>query len=203
MINSILAGGAISLGGLVFLSYSGTDKFIASFLFSIGLICVLLFNLNLFTGKLAFKHNLKNPMHLVEVYIGNIIGCGIMSLITTHRIKLISNDLVLAKLEKPIMNIIGDGILCEICIIIAVLGWGMFKTEITRCLIVILGVVVFILTGAEHIIADMFYIFTAITVNINLLKDPRIYIFIIFVTLGNILGAVILHLLIKFRKALT
>ncbi|MBQ2095540.1 MAG: formate/nitrite transporter family protein, partial [Firmicutes bacterium] len=51
-IGAILAGAAIGLGGLVFLSVD--SKVIGSFLFTIGLFTVCTMGLNLFTGKVCY-----------------------------------------------------------------------------------------------------------------------------------------------------
>ena len=49
-IRSICAGAAIALGGTVFLACS--NKIVGAFLFAIGLLTVLVFGFDLFTGKI-------------------------------------------------------------------------------------------------------------------------------------------------------
>ena len=50
--SAVLAGMAISLGGIVFLSVE--NKVIGSLLFAVGLLTILAFKLNLFTGKAPY-----------------------------------------------------------------------------------------------------------------------------------------------------
>lgn len=51
--NGIYAGMVIGLGGYIYLLSS--DKIIGSFLFSLGLLSVLMFDLDLYTGKVCYR----------------------------------------------------------------------------------------------------------------------------------------------------
>ena len=51
-IKAILAGAAISIGGIVFLSCD--VKYVGAFLFSTGLVTVCMFGFNLYTGKIGY-----------------------------------------------------------------------------------------------------------------------------------------------------
>ena len=67
-------------------------------------------------------------------------------------------------------------------IFIAVYGFSQVKNDIRRCLIVIMSVMAFVLSGGEHCIADMFYLAFSGKVFASI-------IFVIEVTIGNIIGA--------------
>ena len=52
ILKSFLAGVAIALGGYVYLSCE--NKYVGAFLFSVGLLTVLYFGLNLYTGRIGY-----------------------------------------------------------------------------------------------------------------------------------------------------
>ncbi len=185
LIRSICAGAAISLGGTVFLSCE--NKIAGAMLFSVGLITVLVFGFDLFTGKACSEAFIKKPLMLVLIWVGNLIGAVAFGLMTSVRPALLetASTLAAAKLDKPFYAVIVDGIICEFCIALAVRGYA--KAEgFGRFLIVVFGVMTFILCGAEHVVADMFYFACARTSDIV----PTL-IFLFWTTLGNTAGGII------------
>ena len=184
-IRAICAGAAIALGGTVFLSCQ--DKVAGACLFSVGLISVLVFGFDLFTGKACNGEFLKKPGTLALIWLGNFVGAALFGLMVSTHGPLYDTASVLsaAKLDKPIYIVIIDGIICELCIAIAVYGYK--KAEgFGKYLIVVLGVMVFILCGSEHVVADMFYLAAARTVRI-----VDAFLFLLWTTIGNILGGII------------
>ncbi|MCR5768125.1 MAG: formate/nitrite transporter family protein [Lachnospiraceae bacterium] len=184
-IRAICAGAAISLGGTVFLACS--DKIAGSFLFSVGLISVLVFGFDLYTGKVCNGAFLKKPGTLSLIWLGNFTGAILFGLmVSTHTALLeTAGTLCTSKLDKPFYILIIDGIICEFCIAIAVTGYR--KAEgFGRYLIVVLGVMVFILCGSEHVVADMFYLAAAQTTQIG-----EALLFLLWVTVGNSIGGVL------------
>jgi formate/nitrite transporter FocA (FNT family) len=183
---SICAGAAIALGGTVFLACS--NKIVGALLFSVGLLTVLVFGFDLFTGKACNEAFLKKPGKLVLIWLGNLIGAVLFGLmISIHTdLQTTAAGVVAAKLDKSFLMVVVDGIICEFCIAIAVRGYA--KAEgVGRYLAVVLGVMVFILCGAEHVVADMFY-FAAGHAN---LANADLYLFFLAATLGNTLGGVL------------
>lgn len=78
LLNSILAGIAISIGAIVYLNVCGVA---GALLFSTGLLAVLGFNFNLFTGKAGLLADKGiSVKHLCLVWLGNLIGTVIMGL---------------------------------------------------------------------------------------------------------------------------
>ena len=78
---SILAGMAISLGCLGYLSVD--NKYLGAFLFSIGLISICSNGWYLFTGRVCFVDILEDPLHLIIVWGGNLLGCLAICLVST------------------------------------------------------------------------------------------------------------------------
>lgn len=176
---SIFAGLSIGLGGILFLNCE--NKTIGAFLFSIGLFSVLVFGFDLFTGKVCNKYFLKKPFTLITIWVGNLIGAVAIGLLSSvnNSTYIAANNVIINKLSKPVPLI--DGVVCGICIAIAVKGYK-FAEGFGKYLAIILGVMVFILCGSEHCVADMYYFAAARIINLEVVK------FILLVTVGNILG---------------
>lgn len=80
LIKSILAGVMIGVGCNVYLSCD--NKYIGALLFSIGLITILIFEFNLYTGKVCYipQKGISFTKQVLIILIGNIIGCICMGL---------------------------------------------------------------------------------------------------------------------------
>lgn len=152
----------IAIGGTVFLSIE--NKVIGASLFSIGLFGVLIYNLNLYTGKIGYlitNLNLKYIKELIITLIGNFIGaCSVGFILRYTRIynKIYEKSLILAntKLNDNILSIFILSIFCGLLMYYAVNGFKK-QTDFGKYLVVYLGVAVFILCGFEHCIANMYY----------------------------------------------
>lgn len=74
---SILAGVMISIGGAAYLQH---NNIIGAILFSIGLITIVLFKFELFTGKAGlYAANKITKSKLIEIWFGNFLGTFITS----------------------------------------------------------------------------------------------------------------------------
>ena len=184
-VRSICAGAAIALGGTVYLACQ--NKIVGAFLFAIGLLTVLVFGFDLFTGKACNEAFLKKPGTLALIWAGNFVGAVIFGLmVSTHQSLFETGvNLCAGKLDKPFYIVIIDGIIWEFCIAIAVKGYA--KAEgFGKYLAVVLGVMVFILCGAEHVVADMFYLASARTIDIG-----KAALLLLWATVGNVGGGVL------------
>lgn len=196
IIYSILAGIMIAFGGVINLTL-GTIP--GAIFFSLGLITILIFNFNLFTGKVGLLANKQISMfNLLVIWIGNFIGTFIVGL-------LLSCTLNFVKLQNAaiaIMNIrmvnswyanIILGIFCGLLMYIAVTGYRRSDNPLAAIILVIFCVATFILSGYNHCVADMFYYSLSVGHNI-------LYIIpILFTTIGNIIGCNIIPLCIKLK----
>ena len=183
----------IAIGGTVFLSIE--NKVIGASLFSIGLFGVLIYNLNLYTGKIGYlitNFNLKYIKELIITLIGNFIGvCGVGFILRYTRIydKIYEKSLILAntKLNDNILSIFILSIFCGLLMYYAVNGFKK-QTDFGKYLVVYLGVAVFILCGFEHCIANMYYFSVADIWSLKTLGYTGIMV------LGNSLGSFIIPL---------
>lgn len=187
LISGIIGGGAISLGGMVFLS--SDNKIIGALFFTIGLFTICTFNFNLFTGKICYiwENKISYFIDTLIIWVGNLTGCFLTSnLFMMTRIgesaSFMAADLLEIKLSDQYLSVFILAIFCNICIYIAVDGFKNNKHEIGKYLSIFLGVMVFILCGFEHCVANMFYISMA-----GLWSGTSL-VFILVNTLGNALG---------------
>lgn len=180
ILKSFLAGILISLGGVAFLQ--AETKLIGAILFSIGLIAVILLGANLYTGKIGYVNDRKSLESALIILISNLLAAFLVGLLFKSVIG--EHALWSVKLTKSIGRIIFDSMLCGACIYIAVEGYKKSKSLIP----VILGVIVFILAGGEHCIADMFYMGAGIV-------TWKGFGYIWLIVLGNSVGSLLVRCL--------
>lgn len=188
---AIMAGLVIGIGCTVYLNMD--NSIVASFLFGLGLFTIMNFEFNLFTGKIGYIDK-ANCLEILITLIGNGIGVNIMAfLMKQTRIsgKLIekAEPIVAAKLNDTYFSLFLLAICCGILMFIAV---ATFKKQpnILGTLAVFLCVSVFILSGFEHCIANMFYL--------SLVSTPNQYIVpLIIMILGNSIGGILFRHLSK------
>jgi len=183
---SVLGGIAISIGGAVFLN---TENPVAgSFLFSLGLIMVCHFGFGLYTGRVhhLVEISVKTAPDLALIYLGNLVGTLITgySLMFCGKASAVARANVLAqhKLSLPMLDALVLSIMCGILMYVAVTGFKKINDPVGKHLIVCLPVMVFINSGYEHSIADLFYISIAGAWNIDAV------IFSIVAAVGNLIG---------------
>lgn len=187
-ISAILAGICIGIGGVVFLSLD--DKVIGSVLFTTGLFFICIFGLNLYTGKVAyvFQNDAAYASRIPIIWLGNLVGTWLMGqLVLNSRIITISEkakSLCEVKMNDSLLSLFLLGILCNVMIYVAVEGYGKAPHECAKYIALFLGVVVFILSGYEHCIADMFYFSAADMWN------GESFLRVLVITLGNAVGGV-------------
>lgn len=187
LILSIYSGLCIGLGGTVYLSCD--NKILGSFLFGLGLFTILNFGFNLFTGKVGYFVNNK-PSYwgfLGIVWLGNFIGTFLFAkMIAATRygatLQVKANALCLVKDGDSIVSLLVLGIFCGMLMFIAADGYKNIENQVGKVVVVFLPVMVFILSGFEHCIADMFYFSLAGDFSALMLKS------LIVITVGNSIG---------------
>ena len=191
-IKAVMAGIAISIGGTIYLTLE--NHIAGAFLFSIGLFTIYTFGLNLYTGKVCYIPNEK-PGFLLTVLIvilGNAAGTVGMGYLYrgTKLVKLVEHttELVNLKLSDSVYSTFIMAIFCGIMMCIAVIGFQTIKDSIGKHLALILPIMVFILSGYEHSIADMFYFSLADAWN------GKALVYIVVIAVGNLVGGSLLPL---------
>ena len=204
LILSIAAGLCIGIGGIVFLAQP--NKIAGAFLFAVGLLTILVFRFNLFTGMVGYVlENLLDKkwgylFTVLLVWIGNFIGTALAAVLVGltrlgDGLKITCQGIVATKLVDSWYSLLILGVFCGMLMFIAV---DTFKKRIGEkdflCVVaVFMGVMVFILAGFEHSIADMFYFVLAGRVADAI---PALLV----ITLGNAIGGNIIPAVQKLTK---
>ena len=180
---SLLAGILIGLAGALFLSVE--QPYVAAFIFSIGLISVILLGCNLYTGKVGYARTPGDVPGLLGMCLLNIIGAGLIGLVT-HPIASPAAEAVAAKkLSKPLPQAVISACLCGMLIYLAV---ELYKRS-QNLLTIIIPVFTFVTAGTDHCIANAYYFAAAMTFNL------QVFLFLVVCILGNATGSLVISLL--------
>lgn len=196
---AIVAGIAIAIGGVVFLSLCEQGiiaKIIGALMFTVGLYTIVLNGLFLYTGKVGYLVNEK-PKYLVTLlttWLGNFAGAFVtarLMLLTKYgsSLKETAYSLCQAKVSQTVISAFILSIFCGMLMFIAVDGYKQSKNP----LILLLCVSVFILCGFEHCVANMFYFSVGEALSAKALG------YLIIMTAGNSLGGILIPLVKKIK----
>ena len=201
-LSAVMAGLSIGFGGLVFLSVD--NKIVGAALFTIGLFVVCTFGFHLFTGKVcyALQNDRSFALQLPLIWLGNLLGTGLtagLASLSRNAPALSEKAMALCrvKLDDGLLSLFVLGVLCNIFIYIAVEGFKSNPHEAGKYLSLFFGVMVFILGGTEHCVADMFYFWMA-----GAWSGPAL-LRVLVISLGNAAGGVAfaqLHALVRAKK---
>ena len=199
LVSAILAGMLISMGGTVYLSQS--NPVVGSFLFAIGLYTIVVFQLHLFTGKIGYTP-FQKPIYIIELAItwfGNLLGTGLTALMVKNsRIggPLVEKVMGVAdvKLADNFLSIFLLAVFCGMLMFIAVDCYRNVQGSTLRFIGVFIPVMVFILSGFEHVVANMYYFSLAGAWSAHCVMS------IIVMTLGNAVGGMLIPLYLKIFK---
>lgn len=182
-------GVCIALGGTAFLSVA--DPLVGGVLFSVGLFSILLFGLNLYTGKVGYIP--ERPLsylfnEVLSSWLGNFLGVVTLaqSLLLTHRGQAITSraaEISKAKLSASFLSLFILAVLCGLMVYFMVESYRRYsKANLGSAIFYsALCVEVFLVSGFEHSIADM-YFFTMSGTLIPHLPE------VLLISLGNLLG---------------
>lgn len=193
MLLSIFAGMMIAVGGTVYLS---VGDIAGAVLFSMGLLTILIFKLELFTGKAGLLVTREITFgKLFEIWVGNFLGTAIVAsglLFTPNSVVLSAKalEIVAIRIENGILANFTLGIMCGMLMFIAVKTFAMTNGQPIYAM---LPVAIFILCGFNHCIADMFYLHMGCLY----LSD---YLVLIPTTIGNIIGCNIPALVVHYSS---
>lgn len=196
LLKSILGGICISIGGTVYLM--SPNAIVGAFLFSIGLLTIIANSFYLYTGQVGYLGTKKdrNLGYLFITFLawaGNFIGCFVTAkIISFTRIYPLICDKVKSMVDIKVndapTSIFILAIFCGILMYVAVDGnRKCIKKQmyVTGVALVILPVVIFILSGFEHVVANMFYFSLANALSFDVFK------LIMIMTAGNAVGAML------------
>lgn len=189
IIGGKIAGACIFTAGLAMVVVAGSELFTGNNLMLMAL----------FDGKIGLVKLLKN---WILVFLGNFLGALFVALLVTLSGVFSQNaDVVVAtattKTSLPFFEAMLRGVLCNFLVCIAV--WMAFAANTVQGKIaaVFLPVMLFVLCGFEHSVANMFYIPAgmlqgAFTNAIIPSIDDYLFRNLLPVTIGNIIGGAII-----------
>ncbi len=187
LLKAILAGVAIGIGGTVYLSID--NKVAGSALFAIGLFIIFSCSFNLFTGKIGYLVTSK-PIFIVDlvfIWLGNLIGTyfvGAVERLTRagEKLSTAAAGLCETKFNDDLLSILILAFFCGVLMFLAADNYKNGKSSIQQHLAIFLPVMVFILSGFEHCVANMYYFSVAGVWSLKALGYMGI------MTLGNAMG---------------
>lgn len=188
------AGVLIAVGGSVFLSCD--NKYVGAVLFSVALLCICLKGYSLFTGKVGFmpeKHGKEEWSVLLLGLFGNAVSTLAAGLALRYGIPAIgtaASAICEAKLLQAPLQTLIRAFFCGILMYLAV---SIYRDE-KRVIGILFCIPVFILSGFEHSIANMFYFAAAGSLSL------KVFGFVLICIAGNALGGILLPCISMIRK---
>ena len=203
-LNAILAGLFIGIAGTVCMAVP--DPVTGAFLFGFGLLTIVSYGFKLYTGAIGYlavqgKNTPRYLFELLLIWAGNLIGCfSVGFLVRQTR----SFPGFAERVAKVCAAKAGDCwtswlILSFFCGILMYVAVETFKRKdeldaVVRVPVLFLCVAIFILSGFEHCIANMYYFSVAGVWSMNTLLA------VLLMTLGNSLGGWLVPLADKLRN---
>lgn len=212
-VSAILAGIFVSLGYTGYLMISGmlegspVGKIIGAMAFPMGLMLILIAGADLFTSNVLITMSLfkkeitlnKVVRNLGIVWVGNFIG-ALVFVILIHFSGLFTDCGIVTnyvagiaekKVHLPLSQLIVRGILCNILVSVTAYASYASKSVQGKVLTLVLPIWVFVLTGFEHSIANMFVLPIGYLLGADITVAQMFY-NIIPVTFGNIVGGMLI-----------
>ncbi len=192
-----VVGAAIFPGGLAMVILAGSELFTGN--------CLLI--MPLLQGRIKGTDLVKN---LVIVYLGNLVGAVLVSAITVFSGALdgVSQTVIATATAKANLQFFPaflKGVACNVLVCLAV--WMGFSAETAggKILAIFFPILIFVVAGFEHSVANMFYLpagffsvlksgtdANTLTVGGALINN------LLPVTLGNIVGGMAIGIVYKF-----
>ena len=193
LIDGILAGAMVSIGGTVLLSCE--NKVVGAVLFCIALLSICWFGFNLYTGKIGFLLADHSRAALTQTFtglLGNALGTLLFGLLIAAALPQLREAALAAcgnRLTQLPWQTLLRGFFCGMLMYTAVWSFRERKTPLG----ILFCIPVFVLSGFEHSIADMFYFALAGLFRLQSLC------FLLLVVLGNSLGGLFIPFLQRLK----
>ena len=230
---AIMAGAMIGMGAGISsvaahtVADVGLARLLAGVVFPVGLMMVILMGAELFTGDCLFSMSVLDRKQkiwsfvklLIFVYIGNFLGAGLVALMlsfsgqwdySSGMLGAYTIKVALGKVNISFIQGIISGILCNILVCAAVIMAGCAKDVTGKLLCSFFVIMMFVVGGFEHCVANMYYITAGLLAKLNpeyvslamssygysaeYIESLNLFNFLVTnlipVTIGNIIGGV-------------
>ena len=183
LIKGVYAGFMIGIGGMVYLS--AESKTVGSLLFSFGLLTIVTQGFFLYTGKIGFVKSVKELPDMGIIILGNYAGTYVAALLARlANVNISTVQLAEKKLVATVPSVFFLSVLCGIMMYLAIDNYNKSKNIV----FIIAPVMIFILSGFEHSVANMFYFHLAGAYSL------RAFAYLLVMAAGNGIGAKIFSL---------
>ena len=203
LLNAVLAGVFIGIAGTVCLSVK--NPVTGALFFGFGLLSIVVFGFKLYTGAIGYlsvqgKNTFAYLWDLLLIWAGNFAGCYLVAFGVQNSRQLLniiekSAALCDVKLSDSPLSIFILAIFCGMLMFTAV---ECFKREnvapVVKVVILFLCVSVFILSGFEHCIANMYYF------SLASVWQCKTFIWLLIMTAGNSIGGMLLCGALRLRE---
>ncbi|MCI8960228.1 MAG: formate/nitrite transporter family protein [Lachnospiraceae bacterium] len=151
-LKAVYAGFMIGIGGIVYLSVE--NRVAGSMLFSFGLLTIVTQGFFLYTGKVGFARTGKALLDMPLIVAGNYVGTFVAAMLARGGgLAISTGNLVMGKLDKSMGCVFVLSVFCGVLMYLAIDNYNKTKNIV----FIIAPVMIFILSGFEHSIANMFY----------------------------------------------
>ncbi|HHV29519.1 formate/nitrite transporter family protein [Acetivibrio mesophilus] len=195
LVQGFLAGLYIAIGAIGSLKVAasvttpGIGNFLGAAVFPIGIIAIILMQAELFTSDCmvmvavyAGRTKINKTIRILCLIIfSNLLGAIFAAFLTQTSgiFDDAATNLVIAKalhkVHMPIGQLFASSVLCNIIVCTGVCLAYSCKEEITKIIVLWLTIAVFILSGTEHVVANMYYLFAALFSGAGLTAKDIIY----------------------------
>ena len=196
---AIAAGSAICMGAAVYLSCD--NKVVGAVFFCVGLYAICAFSLNLYTGKIGYVLENKNPLTCLVIWLGNLTGCFLTALplrFAGPKLADAAARVTSTKLSLNLGSVFFLSLCCGILVYIAVENFRAQTDAFGKALGILLAIPVFILCGFEHSVADMCYFILGVG---GARQSLDALIFLVVCSVGNGVGSVLFRLVSRQKQA--
>ena len=200
----LLAGLSIGLGGFLYILMihyvpGELGKVLGSILFAVGLFLVCTFQFYLYTGKIGMVYDGKQSkeyyISLPIMFIFNAVGAfglGYICFAIFRNTDIMNtvNSICLGRTTLETFNdylgLMVRSLLCGLCVYLAVKCFSLNRLKPLGILLLVFFVFVFVYSGFQHCIANMFYFGFG-----NQIANGYVYVNLLFCILFNSIGPVI------------
>ncbi|MDY2698837.1 MAG: formate/nitrite transporter family protein [Lachnospiraceae bacterium] len=189
-IKAVFAGMMIAMGAAASsvashaISNVGVSRLAAALVFPVGLMMVILLGAELFTGDclmiMATASEKHSPMQLLRtlliVFAGNFVGAVLIAIAvaasgqldySTGLLGAYTIKVALGKATISFSRAIVSGVLCNILVCSAVLMALCAKDIAGKLIAVFFTIMLFVVAGFEHCVANMYYIAAGMVAAVN------------------------------------
>lgn len=201
LLKAFIAGLFVGIGGWAYLSVD--NSYIGAILFSFALIMISLLDLRLLTSRVGYLVDDKKTygLEVLTILVGNLVG--ILIVVGTIMLININNpeaaimvrvaSVMDTKMDNPWYASFLLAIFCGILMHFSGWAYKRVQNQFAKILILTLIVMIFILTGMEHSVANALYFFLDGITGATLGR-------LLIIVLGNAVGSTLIEVLLNIME---